>query len=193
MFNEWSSIIIMYMLIIITIICAILIIYKTRHSKCQQINNDIESNIISNDDNSYTCQLTIDPRIYGAITIIDFMNYLNELVFKNYSQVYLMVMPNPIFLDKYTTAQLKYMFIAAPNTIICKTQYSNGIEIVYKTGELIECANKETMYPIYISITAKKSKIAVRYMKNLLIGYCKYMMDNAPKKDSTPSDPHIYE
>ena len=192
MFNEWSPFIII-ILMVFAFICAILIAYTSSRSKRSQINNEIEPSPISNDDKSYTCQLTIDPRIYGVITIIDFMNYLNELVFKNYSQVYLMVMPNPIFLDKYTTAQLKYMFIAAPNTIICKTQYSNGIAIVYRTGELIECANKETMYPIYISITAKKSKIAVRYMKNLLIGYCKYMMDNTPKKDSTPSDPHIYE
>ena len=180
-------------IILIIVIVVLLNTYKSYLSTQMRSNNHTESDPILQTDTTYTCQLTIDPRVYGVMTIIDFMNYLNELVFKNFSHVYLMVMPNPIFLDKYTTAQLKHMFIAAPNTIICKTQYSNGIEIIYRTGDLIECANKEAMYPIYISITAKKSKIAVRYMKTLLIGYCKYMMENKLKDTSSPSDPHIYE
>lgn len=135
----------------------------------------------------YTCRLLIDPRVYGSDAIVDFMNYLNTLVFKNFSQAYLLIMPNPVFLDRYDTDQLKHMFIAAPNTFIGRNKYSNGIEISYRTGELVQCADNTTMYSIQIDIIANKSKIAVRYMKHLLVGYCKYAMDQKQKKDS--SDP----
>ena len=179
-----------WLILAIMVVVIINMVYNRifHHSKTQTINLEPEASkpsIKLTVKTPYTCRLLIDPRVYGSDTIIDFMNYLNTLVFKNFSQAYLLIMPNPVFLDRYDTDQLKHMFIAAPNTFIGRNKYSNGIEISYRTGELVQCADNTTMYSIQIDITANKSKIAVRYMKHLLVGYCKYAMDQKQKKESS--------